>query len=129
MFYDIFKELCNENGETPNAVATKLGFSQAAAPYWKKSGRPPKREALEKISDYFGCSVEYLLGREITLEDIFGMTEKNYDRKKENAPAKHSRSEVFSILGQLTDSELDEVLDFAEHLLLKRQGQEGKVSR
>jgi transcriptional regulator with XRE-family HTH domain len=127
MFYDIFKELCNDRGETPNSVATKLGFSQAAAPYWKKSGRPPKREALEKISEYFGCSVEYLLGRNPTVADIFGIVEKSYE--KENAPAKHSRSEALIILGKLTDSELDEVLDFAEHLLLKRQSQEQQVSR
>ncbi len=129
MFYDIFKELCNDRGETPNSVATKLGFSQAAAPYWKKSGRPPKREALEKISEYFGCSVEYLLGRQPTLADIFGITEKNYENQKENAPAKHSRSEALIILGKLTDSELDEVLDFAEHLLLKRQSQGQQVTR
>lgn len=121
MFYDRFKELCNNNGETPNSVATKLGFSQAAAPYWKKSGRPPKREALEKIAEYFGCTIEYLLGREQTVADVFGMIENA--QTKQNAPAKHSRSEVFSILGQLTDSELDEVLDFAEHLLQKRLNQ------
>ena len=42
---------------------------------------------------------------------------------KENAPTKLSRSELFNILGRLTDSELDEVLDFAEYLLLKRQSQ------
>lgn len=118
MFYSIFKDLCNKNGETPNSVCQKLGLSQAAAPYWKKSGRPPKRETLEMIAEYFGCTVEYLLGREPTVADVFGIIEKR--QEKENAPAKLSRSELFTILGQLTDSELDEVLDFAEYLLLKR---------
>jgi transcriptional regulator with XRE-family HTH domain len=64
MFYDIFKELCHNHGETPNAVCLKLGFSAAAAPYWKKSGKAPKRDGLEKIADYFDVSVEYLLGRD-----------------------------------------------------------------
>lgn len=118
MFYSIFKDLCNKNGETPNAVCQKLGLSQAAAPYWKKSGRPPKRETLEMIAEYFGCTVEYLLGREQTVADVFGIIEKQ--QEKENAPTKPSRSELFTILGKLTDSELDEVLDFAEYLLLKR---------
>jgi len=121
MFYDIFKKLCNDNAETPNSVCTKLGLSQAAAPYWKKSGKTPKRETLEMVAEYFGCTVEYLLGREPTVADVFGMIEKKAEKRI--APTKHSRSEVFYILGKLTDSELDEVLDFAEHLLLKRQNQ------
>ena len=120
MFYDIFKKLCNDRRETPNAVCLKLGLSQATAPYWKKSGKAPKRETLEKIAEYFGVSIEYLLGREPTVADVFGRIEKNIADKKENAPTKLSRSELFNILGQLTDSELDEVLDFAEYLLLKR---------
>lgn len=121
MFYSRFKDLCNKNGETPNAVCQKIGLSQAAAPYWKKSGKAPKRETLEKIAEYFGCTIEYLLGREPSVADVFGMIENA--QTKQNAPAKHSRSEVFNILGQLTDHELDEVLDFAEHLLQKRLNQ------
>ena len=64
MFYDIFKDLCNQNAETPRSVCLKLGLSQAAAPYWKKSGKLPKRETLEKIAEHFGVTVDYLLGRE-----------------------------------------------------------------
>ena len=64
MFYDTLKKLCDDAGTTPHAVCLALGFSQAAAPYWKKSGGTPKREALEKFSEYFGVSVDYLLGRQ-----------------------------------------------------------------
>ena len=116
MFYSVFKDLCNKNGETPNSVCQKLGLSQAAAPYWKKSGKTPKRETLENIAKYFGVSVDYLLEKhsnniiEIPIEIA----------EIKNAPTKPSRSELFTILGKLTDSELDEVLDFAEYLLLKR---------
>ena len=121
MFYDVFEKLCKERGTSPSAVCVEIGYAKTTSSYWKQSKRPPKREALEKIADYFGCTIEYLLGREQTVADVFGMI-KNA-QEKQNAPAKHSRSEVFNILGQLTDSELDEVLDFAEHLLLKRQNQ------
>lgn len=117
MFYSVFKDLCNKNGETPNAVAIKLGFSQAAAPYWKKSEKAPKREGLEKIAEYFGVSVDYLLEKDTAsiMESILSGS-----GAKQNAPTKPSRSELLTILGKLTDSELDEVLDFAEYLLLKR---------
>jgi transcriptional regulator with XRE-family HTH domain len=118
MFYSVFKDLCNKNGETPNAVAVKLGFSQAAAPYWKKSEKAPKREGLEKIAEYFGVSVDYLLEKEKPQSNIIEIPIEIAEIK--NAPTKPSRSELFTILGKLTDSELDEVLDFAEYLLLKR---------
>ena len=120
MFYERFKELCNNRRETPNSVCVKLGLSQAAAPYWKKSGKPPKRETLELLAEYFGCSVEYLLGREKTVADVFGILEKGIEAEKENAPARFSRSEIFSILSQLTDEELDILLDYAKFLLSKR---------
>lgn len=64
MFWSIFYKLCVDNNTTPNGVAMKLGYSSAAASHWKKSPNPPKREALEKIANYFGVTVDYLLGKD-----------------------------------------------------------------
>ena len=85
MFYDIFKELCNQNAETPRSVCLKLGLSQAAAPYWKKSGKLPKRETLEKIAEHFGVTVDFLLGRKNTAqaERPSGEMEKRTEREWE----------------------------------------------
>ena len=117
MFYEVLERLCKEHGTTPSAVCVKIGYSKATSSYWKQSHRTPKREALDKIADYFGVSVDYLLEKDtasIRESILLGSGE------KQNAPTKPSRSELFAILGKLTDSELDEVLDFAEYLLLKR---------
>ena len=103
MFFEIFRDLCYKSGETPNSVCIKLGFSAAAAPYWKKSKRPPKREGLEKIADYFGVSVDYLLGKE-----------------EKPAPVQINRSELFAVLSKLNDDQLNELLHFAEFLLSKQ---------
>jgi len=62
MFWDIFYNLCVSNGIKPNAVCKELNLSNATATHWK-SGAIPKGDALIKIADYFGCSVDYLLGR------------------------------------------------------------------
>lgn len=64
MFYDVYEKLCRQNGESPRSVCLKLGFSQASAPYWKKSGKYPRLDGLEKIADYFGVSVGYLLEKD-----------------------------------------------------------------
>ena len=118
MFYEVLERLCKERGTTPSAVCVKIGYSKATSSYWKQSQRTPKREALDKIADYFGVSVDYLLEKEKIQSNIIEPPIEIAEIK--NAPTKPSRSELFTILGKLTDSELDEVLDFAEYLLLKR---------
>ena len=58
---------------------------------------------LAAIADELGCSVDYLLGREMT-----------------NAPIETNRDELISILNQLSEPELDELIRYAEFLLSKR---------
>lgn len=64
MFYEIFEKLCKEKNTSPFACCKAVGLAGGTAAYWKKSGKIPKRESLEKIAEYLGCSVDYLLGRE-----------------------------------------------------------------
>lgn len=59
-FYEIFARLCNEKGETPNAVCEKLGLSNSTYSFWKKNGSQPRETTLIKIAEYFNISVSYL---------------------------------------------------------------------
>lgn len=61
MFYDNFVRLCNEHGEWPTVVATKVGVDKSAASRWSR-GALPRNTTLLKIADYFGVSMEDLLG-------------------------------------------------------------------
>lgn len=68
MFFDIFKRLCEEKGITPTKASTEIGFSRGSVSYWKKKymqgeDAKPDSYTAEKIADYFGVSVDYLLGR------------------------------------------------------------------
>ena len=115
-FYERFEELCKQKGTTPSAVCVKIGYSKATSSYWKKSQKIPKREALEKISELFDVNIDYLTGKSSVVRtmEIPQIT---------NAPIQTNRSEMFSILSKLTDSELDELLHYADYLLSKRQSQ------
>lgn len=64
VFYDIYCELCANNGLTPSGAAAKIGFNRASVTVWKNTGKAPKQELLLKIADYFGVSTDYLLGNE-----------------------------------------------------------------
>ena len=63
MFYEIVNNLCKEHKTTITRMAEEIGLSNAAPTSWRK-GAVPKLTTLEKISKYFGVSVDYLLGKE-----------------------------------------------------------------
>lgn len=68
MFYDIFKQLCEDKGITPTKASIEIGFSKGSVSYWKKrynegNDAKPDSYTAAKIADYFGVSVDYLLGR------------------------------------------------------------------
>ena len=64
MFYDVFVELCAKSGKAPSAVALELGCSKSMVSGWKTRGTSPTDTNLRKIADYFGVTVEYLLGEQ-----------------------------------------------------------------
>lgn len=80
MFYDIYCDLCQKHGLTPSGAATKIGFNRASVTMWKSTGKAPKQDLLIRIAEYFGVSVDYLLGkknaptpkgeRKIDLQDV-----------------------------------------------------------
>ena len=60
MFYDNFVKLCADKGQKPTPTAKEIGFSSAALVKWK-NGTIPRGNALQKIADYFGVTVNDLL--------------------------------------------------------------------
>lgn len=63
-FYDIYLRLCNEKGISPTTAALEMGLSKSTPTTWKKRNLTPRGNALNKIANYFGVSVDYLLGHE-----------------------------------------------------------------
>ena len=62
MFWERFYSLCLQHNTKPNPVAKELHISSGLITKWKQ-GSLPNTEALIKVSNYFDCSVDYLLGR------------------------------------------------------------------
>lgn len=63
MFWEIFYDLCLKSGKKPNPIAKELGYSSATVTKWKH-GTIPNGDTLREIANYFGVSVDYLLGNE-----------------------------------------------------------------
>ena len=78
--YEIFEQLLSKYGVTAYKVAKETGITTATLSNWKQGKYTPKQDKLQKIADYFGVSLEYLMtGKE--------------DAVKEKAPELSARDE------------------------------------
>lgn len=59
--YEIFEQLLKKHGVTAYRVAKDTGVTTATLTSWKQGKYTPKREKLEKIAEYFGVSIDYLM--------------------------------------------------------------------
>ena len=63
MFKKNFIKLCSSRGESPSSVCKKIGISAAAFSQWDDK-TIPRKVTQQRTADYFGVSVDYLLGKE-----------------------------------------------------------------
>lgn len=140
--YEIFAQLCKQHGVTPYKVSKETGVSQPTLSEWKKGTYTPKQDKLQKIADYFGVTLDYLMGnthadeqtppetqkaptlnkkdeRDIakTLEQLRENSElPNTSEKKQRPIRSLARLEE----NDLTEAEDEQVSDFISFLLSKR---------
>lgn len=58
---DLIKFLCNKKGITVSALGVELGLGKNSITRWDEN--KPSVDRVQKVADYFGVSVDYLLGR------------------------------------------------------------------
>ena len=59
--YEIFEQLLKQHGVTAYRVAKDTGVTTATLTSWKQGKYTPKPEKMQKIADYFGVSLSYLM--------------------------------------------------------------------
>ncbi|MGM7719390.1 helix-turn-helix domain-containing protein [Metabacillus sp. Hm71] len=64
-----FKELREKKGLSQEAIAEKLKIPRSSVTHYENSDdRVPRQKRLNEIADFFGVSVDYLIGRSDTEE-------------------------------------------------------------
>lgn len=96
--YEIFAQLCKQHGVTPYKVSKETGVSQPTLSEWKKGTYTPKQDKLQKIADYFGVTLDYLMGNTHADEQTPPETQK--------APTLNKKDErdIAKTLGQLKET-------------------------
>lgn len=63
------REIRKLSGLTMKELGIRIGVSESAISQYETGKRQPDYETLLKIADYFGVSVDYLLGKDEKSED------------------------------------------------------------
>lgn len=76
--YEIFERLLEEHGVTAYKVCKATGLTTATISNWKAGRYTPKQDKLQKIADYFGVSIEYIMtGKESPKEEASSLTKRD----------------------------------------------------
>ena len=59
--YEVFEQLLQNHGVTSYKVAKEAGVTQTALSNWKSGRSTPTTKTLQKIADYFGVTIDYLM--------------------------------------------------------------------
>lgn len=103
MFFNRFKELCDERGISVYRACTDIGLNRSAVAKWKSGGKPNGSTAA-KLAEYFGVTTDYLLGKS---------TEKTPAKGQRAVSDDDIKFALFGGDGEITDAMYDEVKKFA----------------
>ena len=112
--YEIFIQLLQKYGVTPYKISKETGISQTTLSNWKSGRSIPKTESMQKIADFFGVTLEYLLtGKETTEKEpvLRPQDERDIGKRLESTLAELENSqESLMFSGEPLDDETRELL-------------------
>ena len=127
-FYNNFISLCNQVGKTPSRVAMEIGLSKPTVNRWKNGSSPTDATAM-KIAEYFGVSIQDLIGK-ASIDDLayevcrdLGLVESPFKNEKKPSADNSEEllnNEIIERLISLTPAELEKVDAFVQGLLASR---------
>lgn len=115
MFWERFYHLCIERNTKPLPVVKELSISTGSITKWK-NGTVPNGTTLQKIADYFGVSVDYLLGN-VTLDLQHFASD-----QKEKEPTVSIDPKLLALIDSMTEDELADLEKYAEFILSRKKG-------
>lgn len=107
-FVERVLELIEENGISKNKLLTDLKLSKNSFVNWIDRGTTPNGDTIAKIANYFGVSVDELLGVEKSLSEELALTDK--------------QKKVLDLAQDLSDEDMKKLIDYA-NLLKKAKNQ------
>lgn len=117
--YEVFEQLLQKKGVSSYKVAKEAGVTQTALSNWKSGRSTPTAKTLQKIADYFGVTIDYLMTGNDSSEQKALTARDNRDIAKdldsimekltsgENGPASYNGEEISPEAAELFKDELE----------------------
>ena len=103
MFYDNFVALCASVNKTPAYVCRELGIDKSTISCWKARKTKPSDVNAQKIADYFGVTVEELMGKGIKKDPI-----------PKDGAVSSAKQKLLDALDGLSDSQIEKLIGIIE---------------
>lgn len=123
---DLIKSLCNKKGITVSALGVELGLGKNSITRWDEN--KPSVDRVQKVADYFGVSVDYLLSRTddphpaISNDDVKNAIDEYVKSKgKQSTVIRYNGKEQTYETLDMTDEEWEIAQATIEALRLKRR--------
>lgn len=115
MFWENFRVLCAQKGMSPSAVAKKIGYTSATVTGWKQGVEPHER-TKRKVAEYFGITVEELVGPTMPGEST---PDPELDQLLESLKNDPQRRMMFHLLDGATADEVRAAVEIVDVLMRK----------
>lgn len=102
------RALRKEQNMSQRTLADKIGASQKSVDYWEKEQAEPTAKFICALADCFGCSIDFLLGR----EDDFGNVNVQSDLSEQE-------KRLLSDFRRLDENDREQIGCFAQFLLAR----------
>lgn len=119
MGYEIFDDLCKRNNVKPATVSKATGVSTATLTAWKKGEYQPKPDKLQKIADYFGVSLDYMI-KGIAAEYYFDET------TAQIAQRLYQNKELHMLFDATKDASAEELKNFYDMIMIMKRRERGE---
>lgn len=113
--YEVFENLLRENKVSSYRVSKETGVTQTALSNWKTGKSTPTAKTLQKIADYFGVTIDYLMtGKESESKEweptLTEKDEKDIQKELDNLLNQLDNNTGLMFDGEAMDDETKELL-------------------
>lgn len=111
--YEVFEQLLQRYGVTSYKVAKETGVTQTALSNWKSGRSTPSTPTLQKIADYFGVTIDYLMTGEEKKDsapELSTRNERDIERDLKNTLDKLDSQDGLMFDGEVMGDETKELL-------------------
>lgn len=107
------KQLRKEKGFSQAKLAQKLNVHQTAVSQWELNRTVPDIDTLKNLSDLFGVSVDYLLGRTNEVSNVTPIY--TFNKTENKSPSKGIKIPVLGrVIAGIPVEAVEEILEFEE---------------